>query len=531
MITKDDSKTTLKFPTPENAKGRLARRLCRFKRDESGSIMILAVYMLIMLFMVAGIGIDLMRFERDRSALQYTLDRAVLAAADLEQTLDPTAVVEDYFAKSGYAEYLTGVYPKEGFGYRSVSATATADVATQFMHMTGVDSLSAGARGTAEERIGAIEISLVLDLSGSMNRNNRLNNLKVSAKQFVTTLLGGVDEHGASSISIIPYATQVNVGESLLSKFNVSQEHNYSHCVNFIAEQFKKADLLTTDALERTAHFDPFTYSETPISMPVCPVRPGTAILPLNNNLSELHAYIDSMTAQGNTSIDMGMKWGAVMLDPSIREPVAELIDEGVIVSEFAGRPLAYNNGEVLKIIVLISDGENTDQYYLNPSLRTGDSDVWYNADANRYSTYHSEGNPNFYWPHRNRWEDHPYGDEEWGDAVRLTYPELLNRASLSYIANNMYGHTHSAPGRWFSAAYAKREASAKNQFTKQVCRATKDQGVIVYTIGLEAPKVGLKTLKDCASSDSHFFEVQGLDIADAFSAIATSIRKLRLTQ
>ena len=99
MITKDDSKTTLKFPTPENAKGRLARRLYRFKRDESGSIMILAVYMLIMLFMVAGIGIDLMRFERDRSALQYTLDRAVLAAADLEQTLDPTAVVEDYFAK------------------------------------------------------------------------------------------------------------------------------------------------------------------------------------------------------------------------------------------------------------------------------------------------------------------------------------------------------------------------------------------------------------------------------------------------
>ena len=41
----------------------------------------------------------------------------------------------------------------------------------------------------------------------------------------------------------------------------------------------------------------------------------------------------------------------------------------------------------------------------------------------------------------------------------------------------------------------------------------------------------GKAVIKDCASSDSHFFDVNGLEISDAFSSIASSIRKLRLTQ
>ncbi|WP_246057728.1 pilus assembly protein [Arenibacterium halophilum] len=529
MTVPQDRIPAFDMPAATPAHAKASKRLKRFARDEEGTLLIFGVYIFVLILMVGGIGIDLMRFERDRSELQYTLDRAVLAAADLEQTLEPADVVRDYFNKAGLGSNLRAVSLSQGLGYRTVSATADAEVRTQFMHMTGLDTMTAPAKGTAEERVSSVEISLVLDVSGSMSRNNRLVNLKTSAKEFVDTLLGGMTN--ASSISIIPYATQVNAGEPLLSKFNVSNEHSYSHCVNFIPEQFKKTDIKVTDDLERTAHFDPFTYSEGSIDLPVCPVRAGTAILPLSGNREQLHAHIDSMTAGGNTSIDLGMKWGAAMLDPSLRGPVALLAAEGEVDPRFVGRPLDYDNGETLKIIVLISDGENTDQYFLNPSLRTGDSNVWYNAVADRYSVYHSQGNPHFWWPHRNRWEDHPYGDEETGDAVRLPYTELFNQASLRWIANYLYSYTNSASGQWLSAAYEKRESSAKNQYTKHICGATKDKGVIVYTIGLEAPKVGLRTLKDCASSDSHFFEVEGLDIADAFSAIATSIRKLRLTQ
>ena len=80
-------------------------------------------------------------------------------------------------------------------------------------------------------------------------------------------------------------------------------------------------------------------------------------------------------------------------------------------------------------------------------------------------------------------------------------------------------------------AAFTKKEASAKDQRTKHVCDAAKDEGVIVYSVGFEAPSDGRRVLKGCASSDSHYYDATGLEISDAFTSIASSIRKLRLTQ
>ena len=37
--------------------------------------------------------------------------------------------------------------------------------------------------------------------------------------------------------------------------------------------------------------------------------------------------------------------------------------------------------------------------------------------------------------------------------------------------------------------------------------------------------------MRDCASSPSHFFRVEGVEIEDAFEAIARQINQLRLTQ
>lgn len=70
-----------------------------------------------------------------------------------------------------------------------------------------------------------------------------------------------------------------------------------------------------------------------------------------------------------------------------------------------------------------------------------------------------------------------------------------------------------------------------KDTRTRSICNAAKQNGIIVYTIGFEAPSAARVVLQDCASSDSHFFDVDGLEIRDAFAAIATSIRQLRLVQ
>ena len=558
----------LRSTRPERISHHVLNHLHRFRKEEDGVMVAFALLMLLTMLMIGGIGIDVMRFEMDRSRVQNTLDRAVLAAADLDQQLGAEEVVNDYFAKAGMAQYLTGVNVSSGLGSKRVEATAETTFNTFFLKLMGVDTLTAKAKGAAMESIDGLEISLVLDVSGSMNSNSRLTRLKPAAKEFVETILNSA-ETGNVSISVIPYATQVSAGHNILQHINVSTEHTYSDCVNFVADEFSRPGLNDTNQLERTAHFDPFTYSEAPIDHPICPVETSRDILPLSSNLTELNAYIDSLRAKGNTSIDIGMKWGTMMLDPSFNRVVQDLVADGSVSSNFAVRPVSYNDS-MMKIIVLMTDGQNTNQYMLNPSLREGLSPVYYNEAEDRYSVYQSSGNSHsssssesYYWPHVDEWYDHPYGNgtyeectstssggrnnnwwwwsgrntttcetvNEPGTAVRLTFPELWNRVSLRWNVDHNYADMSNAYATWYTAAFSAINGTVKDQRTKHICDAAKDEGIIVYTIGFEAPRDGQRVLQDCASSDGHYFDVDGLEIEDAFSSIAASIRKLRLVQ
>ncbi|ANP35855.1 hypothetical protein JL2886_00931 [Phaeobacter gallaeciensis] len=536
----------------------LTRQMARmraFARDDSGAMAAPTIFFFLAMLAVGGIGIDLMRMERDRTVLQYTLDRAVLAAADLDQPLAPEVVVQDYLSKAGMEEYYQPPEVSQGLGYKSVESTINTTFNAHLLKFSGGSDMPMYANSRAEETIGSVEISMVLDISGSMNSNRRLINLKSAAHSFIDQITQNTNTDNLS-ISIIPYATQVNAGEALLSKYNAgfddlpASEWNYSHCVNFVYDQYAKTTLDPAERLERTAHFDPFTYSENMIARPVCPTRDGSAILPFTNDPTTLHNYIDGLTAWGNTSIDIGMKWGSALLDPTARPVVNALIDDGEIEAQFLNRPTEYNNGDTLKIIILMSDGENTNQYMMNPSRRSTMSDVWYNAETGRYSVYHSNGTKNYYWPHKNDWYDHPYGngthtvcdyyygnpyncrdEAEPGTAVQLKYHELFARASLAWNARYNYEFSSSAWADWYNAGTYFHNRVAKDQHTKNICDRTRDKGVMIYTVGFEAPRNGTRVLEDCASSPAHFFDVDGLEISEAFASIATSIRQLRLTQ
>ena len=147
---------------------RLRARLHHFRREERGSLVLLGLYFFLIMLLVAGLAVDLARFEHRRTALQNTLDRAILAAADIGQVLEPEDVVEDYFARAGLGDVPVAVTVDEGLNFRTVSAQTSVEVPTIFVHTLGIDSFAGPALGTAEERIGNVEISLVLDVSGSM---------------------------------------------------------------------------------------------------------------------------------------------------------------------------------------------------------------------------------------------------------------------------------------------------------------------------------------------------------------------------
>lgn len=539
------SKTTTALPYNVLQKG--AAHLRAFRQDESGVMAYPTVAFFLSMLAVGGIGVDLMRMERDRTILQYTLDRAVLAAADLDQTLAPAIVVKDYLNKAGLGDYYQDPIVESGLGYKRVQATIDQTFEAHLLKFSGGGDLPVYATSKAEESIDGLEISLVLDVSGSMNSNSRLTNLKSAAKDFIDTMVANTTD-GKMSVSIVPYATQVSLPDDLFGEYTTTGGNDYSNCVNFEGSQFSSASLPTSQSLEASMHFTPWGYSnrdmrtyystQNLVRSPVCDDRDSRQILPFQKDATKLKTFIQNLSAGGNTSIDIGMKWGTSLLDPTARPAIYALSTgfETSVPADFTERPADYTDSDTLKIIVLMTDGQNTSQYYVEDEYRDGFSGVWYNSHYKSYSTYDSRYGGRYFFHYNNSWYDHPYGNEgsESGTAVNLTYAELFARTSLKYLYRYIYDewmNFYDARDQWYYDVFGSYGNSTKNTRTRSICTAAKAKGVIVYTIGFEAPSNGVAVLRDCASSDAHYFDVDGLEINDAFASIATSIRQLRLTQ
>lgn len=140
---------------------------------------VFAITVILLTLIVGGIGVDLMRNEMERVRLQNTADRAVLAAADLDQSQDKTAVVLDYFDKAGAGHLVSAsdVTLSPGLSNRTVSVDMLNSTPTNFMTLVGIRQLPLPTRAAAIDNAPNIEISLVLDISGSMRFNEKMDKL------------------------------------------------------------------------------------------------------------------------------------------------------------------------------------------------------------------------------------------------------------------------------------------------------------------------------------------------------------------
>ncbi len=469
----------MKWTRKLTTKAGLKSSVAGFAREESGAMTIFAVAMFMMMILVGGIGVDLMRNEMERTRMQATVDRAVLAAADLDQPLEPEAVVRDYFDKSGMSNYLSSVTVDEGLNFRTVTATANVTTATQFMRLMGVDSLPVPAKAQAEERVSNVEISMVLDISGSMGRNNKMANLQTAATTFVDTVIRDENDD-LISVSLIPYTAQVNAGYDIFSRMETNQLHNYSYCIDFEIADFSEAGLDLENEYEHMQHFDEGWNYSNPVSNPGCPKQSFEEIVPFSQNATTLKNTINNYRARANTSIHLGMKWGVALLDPSFRPITQDLALPGtdVVDDAFANRPASYTDVETLKTVVLMTDGQNVDTTRIQP---------WYYNSPSEYA-------------HWNRYPLHWY----------------LN----NYVRNS-----------WSNWRYTKYTSSQADDMLEDICDAAKAKGIVVWSVGFEVTDYSAGVMEDCASSPSHFFRVEGVEITEAFEAIAKQINQLRLTQ
>lgn len=469
-------------PAPARARGLMA-----FHRSEDGSMVVFTLFILAMMLMVGGMSVDVMRFETHRARLQSTLDRAVLAAADLDVCLapngDPRAIVEDYVRKNGFEDELVGIDVQQGLGSCTITATASLAVNTIFMQMLQVDQLSTPAASTATEEVDQIEISLVLDISGSMRFSNRLARLRPAANEFVSIVLGSA-EPDSMSINLIPYAGQTNPGPVMFdylqgvrygapSILNLATSDpndripfpNNSSCLEMPSTTFGSMALPIT-GLTQTPMFMNWDIAASVMDWGWCPQN-DTPIVYASQSIADLQNRINAIRMHDGTGTHYAMKWAVALLNPASRPAFQNLYSNGVVPEAFRSRPRDYATVDGMKYIVLMTDGQITEQVRPRDGLH--------------------ELNP-------------------FTELQRRPSNQRTNITSASQNVTSFYA----------------------------MCNQAKAQGIVIFTIAFETTSSARSEMQTCASSAAHFYNVDnssGIDIGTAFRSIANQINQLRLTQ
>ncbi len=136
------------------------------------------------------------------------------------------------------------------------------DVDTFFMHMMDVDDLTAVAAGRAEESVRNIEISLVLDISGSMREGGKGLSRSPNSNAAKNSSHRSLEDEGRAEprprINVVPYAGQVNVGSGLLRAQYNARAHGTptSNCLEVPASTYSTPTCRAPLAIPMSAYAD-----------------------------------------------------------------------------------------------------------------------------------------------------------------------------------------------------------------------------------------------------------------------------------
>lgn len=504
------------------------RYLRQFGRDEDGGIIVLTLLLLVVMLVMGGMAVDFMRYESRRALLQSVSDRAVLAAAELDLQVDSSEVVIDYFRANGVEDAIIGApIVNDEPGSRSVRVNSELDISTIYLGFVGIDELSAPAASAAIEGTGNIEISMVLDISGSMGGNvnvpdrgnvEKMVLLQEAASAFVDTLL--IPEYQDQvSISLVNYSADVSVGDGIYDALTTTPDTIYeaadgsfteytdeeleqmelldpdfevalgtphtnpSRCIEFNDSEFTTRTFDTARTYQQVARFS--TTNGSTFRSPRCPEEDFQGIIALTQDGDRLKTAINQLRPTKTTSIHLGMKWGVSLIDPSMRDLLAGV--PGVDPA-FAGvRPADYTDAtsavDTAKYVILMTDGQN----YAGPRMKDSYyADPFWRAAYNQYGIN--------YW--RNNINDHPSGSRPGTGNVLMT------------------PHTR----------------FEQDDLMQDICTAARAEGrITVFTIAMGSTTHGETQMKICAEKAANYFETQGGEITAIFATIASQITDLRL--
>jgi len=482
---------------PANRATGLFARLRAMRENRRGAMAVNFALLLIPLLASVGLSIDGSRFLLTRYHLQSAVDAAALAVATVYQdkpTLDALA-----------GKFVTNNFSLADASLDTVSTAVTGDVITVdgsatmqtlFMSILQVSEVQVSVRTKVKRAGGGLLVSLVLDNTGSMWSGSKIASLRSASDILVDAIFDGEAEPADLRVSIVPYASTVNVGsvaDSIVGTHSYGlrsdDKDKWKGCVrersgaNSIADTGPDVEKWFPffwepsvdndyDLDDESTIYPGGSYNSNGITGPNigCP----TPILPLTNSYADVDAAVDALSAwnRGGTLGDIGMAWGIRTLSPG--EPFTESTE----LDPKTGATL-WDSPRWRKAIMIMTDGDNL--FYDLPS----------------------DAGPN---------EAHPGKSDDTG------YGRLgESQANAIFETNN-----------------ANNAKSIIDTRLKSLCTTAKGQDVIIYTVTFgSSPSSSTKQIfQDCASDPGKYYHAPSqTELENAFGTIGAELSKLRIIE
>jgi len=367
---------------------RVRSSIARFRRAEDGNVAVLFGIAILPILGFVGGAIDYSRVNNARTAMQAALDTAALmisrdatssmTAAEINQKAQ-TYFNSLYNHPEAQNVVVNASYTTSSTQGSKVVVTGSATMQTDFMKVVGFPTLDFGASSTTAWGNTRLRIAMALDITGSMNSDDKLDAMKKAAKALVDTLKLSAKTVDDVYLSIIPFNVMVNVGTSNKTAAWLDWDTSYGSC----SQSTKKTKSSCVAAgktwtpnnvnswkgcvTDRTQPYDttkdvPTTVTPATLFLAANYSDCGSSILPMTSvyNSKEgdsstddttIKGKINNLVANGSTNQPIGMQWAWMMLqsaDPFVTP----------------AKDSAYKYTDA---IILLSDGMNTqDRWYGN---------------------------------------------------------------------------------------------------------------------------------------------------------------------
>jgi Flp pilus assembly protein TadG len=542
------------------AQKRARKALQLFAADRRGNLSIAFAVSLLPMAAASGVAIDYSRVSSSKAALQAALDAGVLASSTESNGRSEAqlrATVDQFLA----ANKRAGTYKDLTFTVGAtddwtVVANASACVDLMFYSALGRGSTQCFTV-TSESKRGKshLEVVLVLDNTGSMaTASDRIGNLRAASRQLVSILRNSAIGDRTVKIGLVPFVTTVNVnGIGFSSNWMDLNAQNPQHGVNFdppagspVGTRVNHFSLFNNLKVNWKGCVEarpaPFNLSDTPPSLAnpstlfvpaFAPDEPGNAAAGGNSGSAYNNTYLndDGTTGSQRTIAKYTVAMSTATPPAPIRPvPIVETASKLNTPAErsandFENRTNGPNRACPTPIVPL------TDNFDM---LNT-------NIDAMRHwngsGTNVSEG---LMWGWRVLSPDAPYTEgKPFNDpTVQKVVVLLTDGENVVYGASGTpnksdYGsYGFLASGR-FGALDQNTAARNVDGWVQQTCTNLKTQGVMIYTITLEAGTTANRALYGpCASRPDMYFDSPGASqLQGIFQNIARQLVTLRLTK